>query len=301
MNSNSIEVTKDREAMVNHPKIKELVKKSLTWPGYPLKRHNDANHPLHTLSVLADYGIKATDPGMNKVINKILSKQSEAGAFQTQIQLYKQFGGLEGQHWTWMACDATVLLYVLFCFGLSEINEVKKAKNHILSLIEENGWRCSASSLLGNFKGPGKREDPCPITNAYALKALSLDPDLIDDSRVLLGVEMLLKHWEFRGEKKYFLFGIGSDFQKLKYPLVWYDILHIADVLSRYPIVHKDPRFQEMVRTITNQADKNGYYTASSMFRAWKEWSFADKKNPSPWLTFMVYRILKRSGILVEK
>jgi hypothetical protein len=30
------------------------------------------------------------------------------------------------------------------------------------------------------------------------------------------------------------------------------------------------------------------------MYRAWKGWSFADKKNPSPWLTFLVLRMIKR-------
>ena len=28
------------------------------------------------------------------------------------------------------------------------------------------------------------------------------------------------------------------------------------------------------------------------MYRAWKGWSFADKKHPSPWLTFLVLRVL---------
>jgi hypothetical protein len=30
------------------------------------------------------------------------------------------------------------------------------------------------------------------------------------------------------------------------------------------------------------------------MYRAWKGWSFADKKRPSPWLTFLVLRIQHR-------
>ena len=30
------------------------------------------------------------------------------------------------------------------------------------------------------------------------------------------------------------------------------------------------------------------------MYRAWKDWSFADKKHPSPWLTFLALRVLKR-------
>ncbi|HEY85183.1 MAG TPA: hypothetical protein G4N96_08760 [Chloroflexi bacterium] len=92
------------------------------------------------------------------------------------------------------------------------------------------------------------------------------------------------------------MFGIGTDFRKLKYPFVWYNVLHVVEVLSRFPFVHSDPRFQEMVKTITDQADDEGRYTANSMYRAWKGWSFADKKNPSPWLTFLVLRAVKRGN-----
>jgi hypothetical protein len=67
-----------------------------------------------------------------------------------------------------------------------------------------------------------------------------------------------------------------------------------SNVLSNFPHVHADPRFQEMVTTITQQADEHGRYTANSMYRAWKDWSFADKKRPSPWLTLLVKRIEKR-------
>ena len=108
---------------------------------------------------------------------------------------------------------------------------------------------------------------------------------------------MLLHHWEIQGQKKYYLFGIGSDFRKLKYPLIWYDLLHVLDVLSRFPIILRDERFIEMAKTLTNQADEGGRYTATSMYMAWKGWSFANKKQPSPWLTFLVNRIQKRAGI----
>ncbi len=54
------------------------------------------------------------------------------------------------------------------------------------------------------------------------------------------------------------------------------------------------PRFREMVETITVQADEEGRYTANSMYRAWQGWSFANKKKPSPWLTFLVLRMVKR-------
>lgn len=110
---------------------------------------------------------------------------------------------------------------------------------------------------------------------------------------------MLLDHWKHRAERKIYLFGVGTDFRKLKYPFVWYDILHVTDVLSRFPFVHADARyrvrFREMVEAITAQADENGRYTAGAMYQAWKGWSFADKKNPSPWLTFLVLRVLRRA------
>ena len=163
-------------------------------------------------------------------------------------------------------------------------------------MVKGNGWHCAAAPELGKFKGPGRREDPCPIVNVYALKALAQVPELLDSPAARTGAEMLLWHWEHQGERKLFLFGIGTDFRKLKYPFVWYDILHVTDVLSRFPFVHADPRFREMVEAILAQADENGRYTAASMYRAWKGWSFADKKNPSPWLTLLVRRVQKRMG-----
>jgi hypothetical protein len=290
------EVIDDRQAMLDHPLVKDLIQKSTSWPGYPLKRHNDAKHPIHGMTVLADFGIKTSDSGMKKVVEKVLAHQSPEGAFETKVQLYKQFGGLEGEYWTWMSCDMTVLHYVLSSFGLEDATSLIESKTLLLSLVEDNGWGCKVSPMLGKFKGPGKREDPCPIANLYALKALSLDPDLRNDPRIINGIEMLLHHWEKQKEKKYFLFGIGTDFRKLKYPLVWYDILHYAEVLSRYPAAINDPRYRDMLDVLVDQKDVNGRYTATSMYMAWKNWSFGDKKNPSPWLSFLVARILKRSG-----
>lgn len=51
---------------------------------------------------------------------------------------------------------------------------------------------------------------------------------------------------------------------------------------------------QEMVKIITTKMDMNGFYTAESVRRAWKDWDFGQKKEPSRWITFLVYRILKR-------
>ena len=138
-----------------------------------------------------------------------------------------------------------------------------------------------------------RRCSTCPIANVYALKALAQVPDLSDCPAAHTGAEMLLSHWEHQKRAKFYLFGIGTDFRK-KYPFVWYDLLHVADVLCRLPFVRADVRVRAMVNAITAQADAQGRYTARSMYLAWKGWSFADKKRPSPWLTFLALRVCQR-------
>ncbi|MDY7041499.1 MAG: hypothetical protein SVX38_11605 [Chloroflexota bacterium] len=286
-----------RAGMLAHPQVQEMIAEAANWPGYPLKRHNDAKHPLYKFSTLADFGVRAgDDEGMDAAIEAVMAHQSPGGAFQISMNIPQRYGGTGEDIWAWMLCDAPTLLYALLAFGLGDDPRVQRAVEHLVGLVDENGWRCIVSSELGKFRGPGRKDDPCPVANVYALKALAQVPELPDGQVTRTGAEMLLWHWEHQGERKLFMFGIGTDFRKLKYPFVWYDILHVVDVLSRYPFVHDDPRFREMVETITAQANEEGRYTATSMYRAWKGWSFAGKKNPSPWLTFLALRLLKRIG-----
>ena len=293
-------VLQARSEMLGHPLVQDLITSAADWPGYALKRHNDARHLLYALSTLADFGIRHDDPGVEPTLEKVLAHQSAEGAFQTQVRLYRRFGGLDGEYWTWMACDAPTLTYTLLTMGMDDDPRVQQAVDNLFTQVQDNGWRCKVAPELGKFHGPGRREDPCPIANVYAMKVLSLRPEWIDCEAAQRGAEMLLGHWEIQGQRKMYLFGIGTDFRKLKYPFVWYDILHVTDVLSRFPFVHEDERYMEMVQTITNQADEDGLYKAASMYMAWKGWSFADKKFPSPWLTFLVMRIQKRSDLKIE-
>ncbi len=288
-------VRTERVKMLAHDSVQSLIATAAGWPGYALKRHNDAGHPLHALSTLADFGLRADDPGMEPVAQALLEHQSPQGAFQTLAHIPKAFGGTGEDQWLWMLCDTPALLYVLLSLRLEEHNpRVEKAVVHLIGLVEDNGWHCTNAPELGNWKGPGRRTDPCPIANLLALKALSLVPEAAQSEAVQKGIEMLLNHWENQETRKYYLFGIGTQFRRLKYPFIWYDLLHVVEVLSRYPTARQDPRFAEMLAELTAQADPEGHYTAGSMYIAWKKWSFANKKEPSPWLTFLVQRIRKR-------
>jgi len=291
-----------RAEMLANPQVEALMAQAAGWGDRPLKRHNDAGHPIYALSTLADFGVRAGDPGpalseiegMAAGIDAVLARQSPEGALQTPLNIPQRFGGTGEDAWSWMACDAPTLLYALLTMGLGDDERVRRAVDHLVGLVDEDGWRCVVAPELGKFRGPGRKADPCPIANVYALKGLSLVPELVDCSATRAGAEMLLWHWEHRTERKIYLFGIGTDFRKLKYSFVWYDILHVVDVLSRFPFVRADPRSMQMVDAIFAQADDNGRYTAGSMYRTWKGWEFAGKKNASPWLTFLVLWVQKR-------
>jgi hypothetical protein len=291
------EVIDARSEMLAHPQVRGLITAASTWGEHPFKRHNDASHPIYALSTLADFGLRADDPGMPEVIAKVMARQSTQGAFQSLVNIAPAFGGSGEDQWTWMACDAPTLLYALLALGLGLEERIQRAVDHLLWLATVDGWKCAAAPEMGKFRGPGRKSDPCPIATVYALKALAMLPELRDGPAAHAGTEMLLGHWTAPRGQKYYLFGMGSDFRKLKYPFVWYDLLHVADVLSRFPFVYSDPRFQQMVATIAAQANAGGQYTASSMYQSWKNWSFADKKAPSPWLTFLAWRICVRAGL----
>ena len=86
----------------------------------------------------------------------------------------------------------------------------------------------------------------------------------------------------------------GNDFRKLKAPLVWYDILHVLEVLSQFPWLRQDERLLAMLVTVKAKADPEGYYVPESTWTAWKDWDFGQKRAPSRWLTFLVWRSIER-------
>jgi hypothetical protein len=287
---NNSQVKKYKKETIDHPKIQELIKDNQTWPGYSLKRHNDAAHPIHKIAMLADFGLKAEDPGINEIIEKILLYRSEEGLFQSQLEIPPRYGGSGTPVMSWMLCDAPLLLYSLQKFGVKD-KRVNNALEHLLSLVDDNGWRCITSM---GFRGPGRKADHCPYANLISMKALVENPKYFDSDAVRIGVEAQLEHWRNRSGRKFYLFGIGTTFGRLKYPHVWYDILHVLDVLSKTPYVKEDSRFVEMLNYVNRKQLDNGGYVPESVWRVFKDWSFGQKKESSPWLSYKIALINSR-------
>jgi hypothetical protein len=287
------EVIQAREAMLLHPKVQRMLAELAAWPGGVLKSHKNAAHSLHLLTFVADLGIRADDPGVESIVAKIMAYQSPEGPFQVQVNISPRYGGTGQDQWAWMLCDAPLVQYALHQFGLQDHPQVKAALVHLIGLLRENAWPCAVTPDLGKFRGPGRKADLCPYATLTMLKALSGFSDT-PMGLAHSGGEALLELWERRTERRPYLFAMGTDFAKLKAPSVWYDLLHVLDVLTRFPSLHQDPRLQEMAIILKGKADDQGRFQAESIWQAWKDWDFGQKREPSRWITLLAHRIMKR-------
>ncbi len=318
-----------RREMLADPLVKRLVAEVNDWENQPpLKRHNDAGHPLHKLVFLAEIGVGRDV--LAPAVESVLAHQSPEGPFQVKSVLPKAFGGDDAEHWTWFACDAPLTSYALVKLGLGDDERVRRSIGYMAGKVEERGVLCHADPTYSpKFRGPGRKDNPCPYACLVTLRLFSAVPELAESAEADRLVEMLLDHWSERGSgKKYYLFGVGTDFHKLKAPRVWYDILHFADTLSRFTRARYDERFAEMLGALRSKADEKGRYAPESVWLKWNPdgktskppkkgeafpegqpagddesnwsgWEFCQKREPSRWLTCLVWGVLRRTHIAV--
>ena len=294
MNKQSDEYIQIRQGAWNDPFIVDLVLQLQQWPGNVLKRHNDAKLLIHKISFLADLGLSLHDDGMQDIVDSILKNRSSEGVFQVLVNIPKQFGGSGLDSYSWMLCDAPLLMYSLLKMGVDR-KILNPGLEYLIAIGDDYGYPCAASSELGRFNGPGKRGTLCPYANLLMVKLFSQLPDKQNTPQCRAAVEALLDH-TVKKDKRY-LFGVGTDFLKLKYPFIWYDILHVVDTLSHFDFAVSDPRFKELMEIIKGKSDGEGLYCAESVWMAWKQLDSGQKKVPSMWISFVVLRIFKRIGI----
>jgi hypothetical protein len=256
--------------------------------------HKNPDLPIQKLLFLLDLGFDTTVPQINSAVEQILQHQDEHGIYQSMTNIPKHFGGMGEDVFGWCLCDAPLLLLALFKAGLDYHKYIKPGVDHLVSLCRTNGFPCAVSCELGKFRGPGKKEDCCPYATLIMADLLSHIPEYHDSQAALTSVKALLHLWENSLEQHPYMFYTGTDFRKLKAPSVWYDIVSVVGVLSKYEFVHKDPRFLEMIRHIKSKQDKDGLFTPESVYQKSKGWDFGQKREPSPYLTYLCRLIFDR-------
>jgi len=283
-----------RQAMLDSSPVQSLLAELAQWPGQVLNSHKSASQPFHKLTFIADLGLRAADPGMDVIIRRVMEHQSSQGPFQLPMNIPTHFGGTGQDQWAWALCDAPVILYALLKFGLGQDPRLPQALHYLAGLVRDNGWPCAVSPELGKFRGPGRKDDPCPYANLVMLKALAQTPEGRASPASRSGAETLLALWAQSREQHPYMFYMGSDFRKLKAPLIWYDILHVLEVLTQFPWLRDNARLQEMATVVRGKADEQNRFTPESIWKAWEEWDFGQKRTPSRWLTLLTRRMLRR-------
>ncbi len=283
-----------RLEMLDDPRIKRIIEELSAWPGPAVSSHKSAGQLLHKLTFIADLGITIDDPGINTIVGRILGHQSPEGPFRVVMNIPSRYGGTGEDQLAWALCDAPLVAYALLKFGLQDEPRVVKAIEYLAALVRDSGWPCAVSPELGKFRGPGRKDDPCPFATLAVLKVLSEVGAYRDNVAVRAGTNALLELWSASLVRHPYMFFMGKDFRKLKAPFVWYDILHVLEVLSKFEWLSGDDRLLNMASVLRQKADQHNCFTPESVWTAWKDWEFGQKKEPSRWLTFLAWRIVSR-------
>ena len=288
-------VLAEKAAMLAHPLIADLLSELKGWPGVVLSSHKSAGQLYHKLAFLAEIGLTADDSDLAPVLEQIASHLSDEGLPQLTSNISSSYGGSGQDISAWALCDTPLQLWTLLKMSSAHRSELLQGVDYLIRLVRDNGWPCTVSKELGKFRGPGRKDDPCPYATLLMVKLLLL-PELgmAERPETLAGIDCLLELWQNSLIRHPYMFYMGTDFRKLKVPFIWYDLLHVAEVLSQSPVARRDPRFREMVDLINSKAGSDGRFTPESEWKAWSSWEFGQKKLTSDYLTFLVCRLNSR-------
>ncbi len=282
-----LEPVGDRNALLQDPRISRLIEELQAWPGPSIQSHKSAKQFFHKLEFLADIGLRYTDPGLESIVEKVLNHVDEQG-----IPCISTINRASEPIQAWALCDAPALLYALKVLGVDN-SRLSTAIEILAGLPHENGYGCVVSKALGNWRGPGKKSEPCPYATLLMLKLL-IEFDEVYAPAIQDCAECLLGLWANSWDKHPYIFYMGTDFRKLKLPFIWYDILHVVHVISKVPKFVHDSRLLEMYGIIKSKQTQIGSYVLESIYLEWKDWDFGQKRAPSAWLAYWIQGIEDR-------
>ncbi|MCL2672621.1 MAG: hypothetical protein FWF10_11405 [Clostridiales bacterium] len=282
---------------LSEPKIAGYLNDISDYHAILVRNHKDPDLPIHKLLFLLDLGFGTDVSEIQIAVDKIMENRDGNGVYQSLTNIPKHFGGSGEDSFGWCLCDAPLLLLALIKAGVDYGKHIKQGVDYLVGFHTDVGFPCTVSPEFGKFRGPGRKDDPCPYASLVMLKLLSAIPAYRESEIAIHTAMRLLSLWEQSTERHPYMFYMGTDFRKLKAPAMWYDLVSVTDVLSHFETVKNDARFLEMVAMIRSKQDADGLYTPESVYQKCKAWDFGQKKGPSPYLTYLCYRILGRVGV----
>ena len=234
------------------------------------------------LYFLSDIGFNADDLALHDDFTKLLALEDQNHKFHLSKEMKPDY-----------FCISSILLTAMVRMD----GDVKASLRPHLDVIMnaqrlDGGWHCAKNRA----KGKKLEESPsCLMDNLNILMLLAEYEEFRTDAKLNSAIDLLLEHWDRQDEPwRPYGFGIGTAFKKLKYPAVTYGILRVLDVLSMYPYAVQQTAFQEMLDLVLQKAE-DGHYQPEAVSKMFSGFDFAQKKQPSKWITFLINRIVKRT------
>lgn len=275
-----------KEELLNDEKIKGLIAELKDWYPDRYTRHNDPKISHYKLMLLAELGIDKDDPGIKEIITKVKEHMDDGQYAMKQCLPVK--GGESPEGWHALPCDSPIILYTLLLLGDRSEVTLNAARILYEKWQDPEGWFCNFSFVNGQYK---KLKAACPMAGLMALQVFSLIDKYRESVSATNAFNSLVYHKEL-GKNLYY-FGRSKKFWTFKYPFVWYNALYMAEVVNKFPQFRDTELFKELYNWIKDTLDSSGNIKPTSMFRIYKDWDFADKKYPSPWLTYKSRLITK--------
>ena len=197
--------------------------------------------------------------------------------------------------WAWALCDAPLIVYALAKFGLPDDPAGPNAAvDHLAGLLRDNGWPCAVSKSWGASAGRAARTTPAPSPTWPCSRRWPRSSAWRDGAGVPRRRRDAARLWDREPSRHPYMFYMGTDFRKLKVPFVWYDLLHVLDVLSRFPWLAGRPRLLDMLGVLKSKAGRRGPLHARVGLDGLEGLGVRAEAHPSRWLTLIAWRIIRR-------
>lgn len=200
-----------------------------------LSGHATPTFGPHLLGLLADMGVAAGDfPQVDRLLDTMTDHQEASGRFPS----YGVAASGQAPVWGALLCDSHAVLDVLVRFGRHDDPRVRAGLERMaadaVDTTQGRAWPCLPHSVSG-WRGPGRREDACPMVTLQALRTFSRLPSALRPDDVAPIARVLLRCWRERGSEKPYQFGHGKQFKTVKWPPSWYGAYAVVDTIGRYP------------------------------------------------------------------
>jgi hypothetical protein len=294
------EVKRVHSNVLKDPLINFLLDDLSDWEKDLTKAHNKADYLPNQLWLLLDWGVKPEDDKrMQKAIEKILSHQDEEnGQFLAYIEAYDRKTKTKYPMWSSALCDHNIIVSVLLLAGLEDDKRVQFGLKRMNELLKDTtqgkGWKCEPW-LYYKRRGPGRVNDVCPMIVVDALRGYwNVAQNKWPDGLLEAGIT-LMNCWSNRSEEKPYMFGHGKKFRLPRAPFFWYNIGTVLDAARHYPSLIKTQAFRELAAVSLLEFTIDSVFIPKTVYLYFKDYSFGQKKEPSPWMTLFFSRIYKNA------